>query len=229
MESKLLRGTMPDNQLGVHPDIFRVDSKFEPDCQPDTEFKPTFHNKNEDTTYSTFHPDSYKDVQPIYVSTTNYVGGLYQSIAGEPYPIYDSTVDFRMDFFALNHHTYLYACDEGTYRIDIPYSNDAVYLWIGAKAYAGWTDENADAKARYDQPDHIAGSATFEFTIPAGTYVPLRFFYGQAQYGGGFYFNVTAPSGQVLVSNEATSSPYVVRNSCDGVIAPPYPPFGSEI
>jgi hypothetical protein len=35
-------------------------------------------------------------------------------------------------------------------------------LWTGAKAYSGWTDDNADAKARYNQPDHIAGHANFE-------------------------------------------------------------------
>ena len=186
--------------------------------------------RNTDTTYSTFHPDSFKSTQPIYVGTTDYVGGLYQGGAsGETAAIYDSTVEFKLDYFALNHHSYLYACETGTYSITIPYANDAVYVWLGSKAYAGWTDNNADAKARYNQPDHIAGSASYEFTIPEGTYIPIRFFYGQAQYGGGFSFNVTTPSGQVIVSNEPTSSPYVVRYSCDGITAPRYPPFGGEI
>ncbi|RYP38742.1 hypothetical protein DL768_010753 [Monosporascus sp. mg162] len=180
--------------------------------------------RNGDATYSTFHPDSFKNVRPVHVGTTSYVGGIFR----EQGDIYDSDVDFRLDFFALNHHAYFYACEAGTYRITIPYANDAVDLWTGAKAYSGWTDENADARARYNQPDHIAGSANFNLNIPANTYVPIRFFYGQAQYGGGFTFNVTTPSGQVIVSSESTFSPYVVRYSCDRTTAPMFRPFGRE-
>ncbi|KAH6856565.1 GLEYA domain-containing protein [Chaetomium sp. MPI-CAGE-AT-0009] len=187
--------------------------------------------RNTDTTYSSFHPDSFKNVRPLHVGTTSYVGGLYSQPGSQvpTGPIYGSKERFKLDFFALNHHAYLYACQTGTYRITIPYANDAVYLWIGAKAYIGWTDENADAKARYNQPDHVAGSANFDIRLLAGTYVPIRFIYGQAQYGGGFYFNVTTPSGQVIVSHEAHDSPYVVRHSCDGIIAPKFPPFGREL
>ncbi|KAM0546987.1 hypothetical protein ACHAPJ_010650 [Fusarium lateritium] len=186
--------------------------------------------QNTDTTYSSFHPDSFKRVNPLYVGTTRQIGGLYQGEGNTPQgPIYGSTSDLDLDYFALNHHAFLYACEAGTYKFDIPYANDAVYLWLGAKAYAGWTENNADAKARYNQPDHIAGRASFETEIPEGAYIPLRFVYGQAQYGGGFQFTVTAPSGQVLVSNGDISSPYVVRYSCDGITAPRYPAFGGEI
>ncbi|KAL7787731.1 GLEYA domain-containing protein [Trichoderma ceciliae] len=184
--------------------------------------------RNTDTTYSAFHPDSYKKVAPIYVGTTSYVGGLYGQDSKTTGPIYDSTRNFNLEFFALNHHAYIYACEAGTYSITIPYSNDGVYLWTGAKAYSGWTDENANAKALYNQPDHIAGRASFSLNIPANSYVPIRFFYGQAQYGGGFNFNITTPSGQVIVSNAETFSPYVVRYSCDGTTAPAFPAFGKE-
>ncbi|RSL87317.1 hypothetical protein CEP51_002297 [Fusarium floridanum] len=185
--------------------------------------------QNTDTTYSSFHPASFKSQNPLYVGTTPYVGGLYQpNSENAPGPIYGSAADLNLDYFALNHHAYLYACETGTYQFNIPYANDAVYLWVGAKAYAGWAEINADAKARYNQPDHIAGSASFSIDIPGGAYVPIRFVYGQAQYGGGFQFTITSPSGQVVVGSEATSSPYVVRYSCDGIIAPLYPPFGQE-
>ncbi|KAH7259427.1 GLEYA domain-containing protein [Fusarium redolens] len=186
--------------------------------------------QNTDTTYSSFVPQSFKRVNPLYVGTTRQVGGLYQSSNNAASgPIYGSTQDLSLDYFALNHHGYLYSCDAGTYKFDIPYANDAVYLWIGARAYSGWSSGNADAKALYNQPDHIAGSAHFEINLPAGVYIPIRFVYGQAQYGGGFTFTVTAPNGQVLVGNDVTASPYIVRNSCDGITAPTYPPFGSEI
>ncbi|KAF5985149.1 conidiospore surface protein [Fusarium coicis] len=186
--------------------------------------------QNTDTTYSNFVPQSFKQVNPVYVGTTRQIGGLFQPSSGaQSGPIYGSTTDLDLDYFALNHHGFLYSCDAGTYKFDIPYANDAVYLWTGAKAYAGWNSGNADAKALYNQPDHIAGSAHFEVDLPAGVYIPIRFVYGQAQYGGGFTFSVTAPNGQVLVSNDITASPYIVQHSCDGVTAPQYPPFGQEI
>ncbi|KAH7316673.1 GLEYA domain-containing protein [Stachybotrys elegans] len=183
--------------------------------------------RNTDTTYSTFHPDTFKAVRPVYIGTTSYVGGLYGSEGEQQGAIYDTDRNFNLNFFALNQRAYLYACEGGVYRFSIPYANDAVFLWTGAKAYSGWTDENADARARYNQPDHIPGSAEFELEIPAGTYVPIRFVYGQAQYGGGFRFNVTAPSGEVIVSDE-TLSPYVVRYSCDRTTAPAFPAYGRE-
>ncbi|KAH0593890.1 hypothetical protein MHUMG1_08212 [Metarhizium humberi] len=185
---------------------------------------------NGDKTYSNFHPDTYKRVKPLYVGTTRYVGGLYGEKGGKDPAgrIYGSTKALKLDYFALNHHAYFYACEAGTYSINIPYANDAVFVWTGAKAYKGWTDDNADAKARYNQPDHIAGQASFKVNVAADTYVPIRFVYGQAQYGGGFYFTVTTPSGQVIVSDKAHNSPYVVRHSCDGVKAPKYLPFGKE-
>ncbi|KAL7764891.1 hypothetical protein ACKLNR_006036 [Fusarium oxysporum f. sp. zingiberi] len=186
--------------------------------------------QNTDTTYSSFVPQSFKQVNPLYSGTTRQIGGLFQPNGGaQTGAIYGSTQDLPLDYFALNHHGYLYTCDAGTYKFDIPYSNDALYLWLGAKAYAGWSAGNADAKALYNQPDHIAGSAHFEIDLPAGVYIPIRFVYGQAQYGGGFTFTVTAPNGQVLVGNDVTASPYVVRYSCDGINAPAYPPFGQEI
>ncbi|CAG7557791.1 unnamed protein product [Fusarium equiseti] len=186
--------------------------------------------QNTDTTYSSFHPQSFKQANPVYIGTTRQIGGLYQPGNGaQSGPIYGSSRNLDLDYFALNHHAYLYACEAGTYKFNIPYANDAVYLWLGAKAYGGWSSGNADAKALYNQPDHIAGRASYEVDIPAGAYIPLRFVYGQAQYGGGFTFTVTSPSGQVLVSNDVASSPYIVRYSCDGIKAPAWFPFGQEV
>nr|RBR00773.1 hypothetical protein FVER53263_11011 [Fusarium verticillioides] len=185
--------------------------------------------QNTDTTYSNFVPQSFKLATPSYIGTTRQIGGLFQPSSGaQAGPIYGSTTDLALDYFALNHHGYLYSCDAGTYKFDIPYANDAVYLWIGQNAYGGWSSDNANAKALYNQPDHIAGSAHFEIDLPAGQYIPIRFVYGQAQYGGGFTFTVTAPNGQVLVGNDVTASPYIVRNSCDGILAPAFFPFGQE-
>ncbi|KAL7820578.1 hypothetical protein V8C44DRAFT_317082 [Trichoderma aethiopicum] len=74
---------------------------------------------------------------------------------------------------------------------------------------------------------YLAGQARFSSAVGADTYmyVPLCFFYG---YGGGFTFNVTAPSGQVIVRAQDIFSPYEVRYSCDGMTAA-LPEFGKEI
>ncbi|KAJ4136595.1 hypothetical protein NW768_004212 [Fusarium equiseti] len=184
--------------------------------------------QNTDATYSSFVPQSFKQDNPLYVGTTRQIGGLYESGSSTTGPIYGSS-NMNLDYFALNHHAYLYACEAGTYKFDILYANDALYFWLGQYAYLGWSAGNANAKALYNQPDHIAGSASYEVDLPAGAYIPLRFVYGQAQYGGGFTFTLTSPSGQVLVGNDVPSSPYIVRYSCDGILAPAYPPFGQEI
>lgn len=184
---------------------------------------------NTDTTYSAFDPASFKPQGPLYTGTTRRIGGIFESQTSVAGPIYGTSQDFPYDFFALNHHGYIYTCEAGTYKFDIPYANDAVYLWVGQSAYGGWTKSNAPAKALYNQPDHIAGSASYEIAMPAGQYIPVRVVYGQAQSGGGFTFKVTAPSGQVLLGDNADSSALVVRNSCDGVNAPQFPAFGQEI
>ncbi|KAM0297322.1 hypothetical protein ACHAPM_009855 [Fusarium culmorum] len=184
---------------------------------------------NTDTTYSNFNPTSFKQDNPLYTGTTRRIGGIFESQTSASGPIYGTSQNFPLDFFALNHHGYIYTCEAGTYKFDIPYANDAVYLWVGQSAYAGWAKGNAPAKALYNQPDHIAGSASYEIAIPAGLYIPIRVVYGQAQSGGGFTFKVTAPSGQVLLGDNADSSGLVVRHSCDGVNAPQFPPFGQEV
>jgi hypothetical protein len=108
-------------------------------------------------------------------------------------------------------HGFLCTCEASTYKLDIMYANDTVYLWLGAKAYGGWTLGNVDAKALHNQPDHIAGSASFEVNSTESVYIPFRFVCGQAQYGGGFTSKVTTPKGQVIVGNNIDAGPYVVR------------------
>lgn len=63
--------------------------------------------QNTDTTYSSFVPQSFKQVNPVYVGTTREIGGLFQSSNAQSGAIYDSTQDLDLDFFALNHHGYL--------------------------------------------------------------------------------------------------------------------------
>ncbi|TXC07762.1 hypothetical protein FocTR4_00004311 [Fusarium oxysporum f. sp. cubense] len=60
--------------------------------------------QNTDTTYSSLVPQSFKQVNPVYVGTTRQISGLYQSSNNAASgPIYGSTQDLSLNYFALNH------------------------------------------------------------------------------------------------------------------------------
>ncbi|TPX17536.1 uncharacterized protein E0L32_003179 [Thyridium curvatum] len=153
---------------------------------------------NNDATYSSFDPASFKSDNPIYVSTTNQLGGLFQSSSGGGNgavgSIYGSSQQFPLSYFALNQRGYLFTCDAGTYTFSFPYADDAIYFWIGAKAYSGWTKGNADANAEYNPLTSTPGSTTFSVALPGQVYIPVRLVYGEANYSGGFKFSITSPS-----------------------------------
>ncbi len=61
-----------------------------------------------------------------------------------------------------------------------------------------------------------------------GQYYPLRIIFAQAQGAATFGMNVTAPDGTAILDSNTQNSPYIVQNSCDGVTAPGYSPYGRE-
>ncbi|KAJ4246075.1 hypothetical protein NW762_013820 [Fusarium torreyae] len=188
---------------------------------------------NNDATYSSFDPSSFKQDSPVYTGTTRQLGGLFQQDGatgnGATGPIYGSSQSFPLSHFALNHRGYLYTCEQGLYTFKIPYADDAIYAWVSGFSYAGWTKGNADANAEFNALTGTPGSTSFTVSLAAGVYIPIRFVYGEANYSGGFKFSITSPSGQVLASDSMAASPYLVQYSCDGVEGPQYPPFGQEI
>ncbi|KAJ4859343.1 GLEYA domain-containing protein [Trichoderma breve] len=96
-------------------------------------------------------------IQPEYQGVTNVIGGIsFQDSA--PKSVYGSPPLSESDF-ALNHRGYIYARQTGTYTFTLNLVDDAAYIWIGPEACSGWTGDNADLKAVYNN-----GPATGTFT-----------------------------------------------------------------
>ena len=64
--------------------------------------------------------------------------------------------------------------------------------------------------------------------LVAGNYYPIRLMWANAQGRAVFDFYVTAPDGAVVLNKDTAESISIVQFSCDGVTAPPSPPFGQE-
>ncbi|KAI0890667.1 GLEYA domain-containing protein [Annulohypoxylon maeteangense] len=181
--------------------------------------------------YPGFRADVYKTRQPLYTGVTPSIGGHLGLTATSPdvTTFYGSTEELNATHFAINHHAYLYACENGSYQFDITYVDDAVFAWVGETAYSGWTDANRDAKAAWTpHGDWHSGSASFRKDLEIGSFNPLRFVFGNGQGGGAFNLTITSPSG-VIVHQSGQDSDYIVRYSCDlKISAPEFPAFGAE-
>lgn len=176
-----------------------------------------------DPYYSNFDPTVFKSaVQPDYESTTYTIGGIDNQNNDEP--IYGSQQTFPLNYFALNHRGYIFAQLTGDYTFTFPQPDDIVMLWVGEKAYTGWTRDNADAINIVNEGQTVTFTATFE----AGVYYPIRIVFGQAQGPASFSASVSAPDGTVILSSSSGPSPFLVQYSCDGVLAPQFEPFGAE-
>lgn len=86
----------------------------------------------------------------------------------------------------------------------------------------------------YDVKANSAGTANATINLNVGQYLPYRVVFGQVGGGAIFTLTVVDPSGVPLISsttgNSAPASPYIVRFSCDGTTAPPFPyTYGSEL
>ncbi|KAL6801580.1 GLEYA domain-containing protein [Trichoderma sp. SZMC 28012] len=182
-----------------------------------------YYNRNVDDDFADWHPEEYKTIQPEYQGVTNVIGGIsFQDSA--PKSIYGSPPLSESDF-VLNHHGYIYARQTGTYTFTLNLVDDAAYIWIGPEAYSGWTGDNADLKAVYNN-----GPATGTFTadLQEGQYYPFRIVYGQGPRIAEFDIEVSAPDGTTFLSSDTTGSPYLVRFSCDRSTAPRFSSFGFE-
>ncbi|OTA98469.1 hypothetical protein M426DRAFT_325947 [Hypoxylon sp. CI-4A] len=187
------------------------------------------HNDGEG--YPGFSADIFKTQEPVYSDVTPWIGKHlgYTDANPDTTTFYGSTEELNNTYFALNQHAYLYACEGGTWQFDITYVDDVVLAWVGEKAYSGWTDENADAKAVWTYlGDNHYGSASFRTDLDGGRFHPLRFVFANGQWGGLFNLTITSPSG-VIVHQSGSDSDYIVRFSCDfEVSAPRFPAFGAE-
>jgi hypothetical protein len=56
----------------------------------------------------------------------------------------------------------------------------------------------------------------------------LQIMFGKAQGAAVFAASITAPDGTAIFDSDSSPSPYLIRYSCDGILAPEYELFGSE-
>ena len=138
--------------------------------------------------------------------------------------IYDST-RAEEEYVTVNHRAYLFTQQAGEYTFSMLPSNDIILVWIGLKAYSGFTRANVDII----QLHNTRSRTDFKQTFQQGEYVPIWIIYGNAAGSGTFITEITAPDGKVIIGSETTKeSPYLIQYSCDRVEAPKFPPFGSE-
>ncbi|KAL7929703.1 GLEYA domain-containing protein [Trichoderma chlorosporum] len=182
-----------------------------------------YYNRTVGGDFSDFHPEEYKTIQPEYQNVTNIIGGIsFQDSA--PKSVYGSPPLPESDF-VLNHRGYIYARETGTYTFSLNLVDDAAFIWVGPKAYSGWTAANADAQAVYNDGP---ASGTFTINLQEGRYYAFRIFYGQGPRIAEFDITVTAPDGTTFLSSDTSGSPYLVRFSCDRSAAPRFSSFGFE-
>ncbi|KAF3018857.1 hypothetical protein E8E14_007418 [Neopestalotiopsis sp. 37M] len=184
------------------------------------EYRNFVTRANDDRTYSNFLPEVYKGQTPEIPGIYGNVGPIsIVSTRSRLIQIYNNFQAFPSAFFALDHKAYFVAPTTGRYVFSVTNIDDAVFLWLGARAYSGWTRANADAAGFSNQG---AGAVRASADITAGQYLPVRLMLAQSEGPVGFNFFVTGPDGTVLVSPDNVNSTYLVQFSCDGVTAPAF-------
>lgn len=160
-------------------------------------------------------------IKPQFTGLTNSVGVTATNT------IYGRTPS-DSNYVAVNHRTYLYTYMQGDYTFNVPDCDDITIVWIGSKAYSGYSRQNAQLVQNYVP----SGGNSITSTIPLaqGLYVPVRVLFGNGGGPGRFGFTITGPDGKVIVSRDSTTpSPYLIQYSCDlGIKAPKFPDWGME-
>lgn len=192
-----------------------------------------FRGPNYDPTYIYFVPSLFKNKQPNIVDFTTAVSGIYV-VPEKLISVYGNPTQFDDVQYVLSHRGYVYAQQTGTYTIAVQAVDDSVFIWWGPFAYSGWERENTNLFVSYDTDAERQGTGSAEIQLVAGDYLPIRIMYAQAQGETVFYLTITAPDGTVILAPGPGAGPgpatsdYLVRYSCDQVLAPPFEPWGFE-
>lgn len=186
-----------------------------PTCQAGVEEAYYFNPFEDDTSsnYDSFNPEYFKKTKPLDTTVTDK-------------PIYLSTPRGtpKYDNAAIGYRAFLYACQNGTYRFESPYSDDITIAWFGDKAYKGWTRGNADIIQFYygdNKPWNIYRNIT------AGEYYPIRVLWGNTGGAGDLELRIFAPDGQEMSGGNVIEGSYLTTDACDGSYGP-WPPWGNE-
>lgn len=175
-------------------------------------------------TWPSYDPEYAKTARPIYYNaTTPSFGdpGLACDGNGQAV-IYGNPTRFSCNSYTVNHRGYFYTYATGNWAFSFSNVDDIAVLWIGQKAYTGWTRANLDTSAYYSLPSSVT------LSLEQATYYPIRILFAQAAGGAAFQLAISDPSGTVAFTFQSVS-PYFVQYSCDGISAPRYNElFGAE-
>jgi len=185
-------------------------------------YYPNQSGNNVDDVFSNFDPTVYRTVTPYYNSTTSTIGGITNSCTNGNITIYNSP-PMSCNEFVLDHRGYLFAEQAGNYSINVSSPDDAVIVWLGTDAYAGWTKADANLYEYYNET-----ASTYTVGLTKGSYHPIRIMFVNAELEEAFDMSITAPDGTAILAANTLASPYFVQQSCDGVAAPAYPAWGHE-
>jgi hypothetical protein len=125
--------------------------------------------------YPSFIPETYKKVSPSFSDDTTYIAesndayGDWINVYGY-YPVDGSNL-------VLDHTFYLFASQTGYYSLNIPYTDDIQFVWVGANAVSGWTRANADIVQFWSSQIATQTPQTLAYYLTVGQYLPSKFFY----------------------------------------------------
>lgn len=123
--------------------------------------------------YPSFIPETYKKVSPWFADDTTYIAesndayGNYINVYGY-YPVDGSNL-------VLDHTFYLFASQTGYYSLNIPYTDDIQFVWIGSDAISGWTRANADITQFWSSQIATQTPQTLAYYLTVGSYLPSKF------------------------------------------------------
>lgn len=168
-------------------------------------------------TYDSFDPNYFKKTQPVHQQTLNAAIYISDHNNGNGFnPLFKNA--------AAGYRGYLFACKAGRYRFNSPYSDDITLMWFGAKAYDGYTRDNADIVQAYygdNRPKNIYKE------LDAGTYYPIRVLWGNTGGASDLSLRIYGPDGEDLSGADQSGEYYVTTKACDGSYGP-WAPWGEE-
>ena len=130
----------------------------------------------------------------------------------------------------LDHTFYLFAGrGTGYYSFQIPYTDDAAFIWFGQKALSGWSRNNADITQFWPNQNPVS----LAFYLNLGTYMPVRVMWGNGGGPGAFQLNIYGPDGSIMLASTAGAnagylSPDIVSSPCNASLGAPFPAWGAE-
>ncbi|RSL89267.1 hypothetical protein CEP52_014936 [Fusarium oligoseptatum] len=163
--------------------------------------------------YASFDVTHFHDATPLFEGITDRVGiATGQNAYYPPIKVYDDSDTVFLQHKAISHVALLYAPYSGDYEISVPVSDEITLVWVGDKAVADWTRENADVEQRYHY--ETREPQVVRLHLEAGSYNHIRILWANGQGEFSFVLSIKAPNGDVIVDGTESNTDYLVRFPC---------------